>query len=324
MKYYCITTLFLLAACQNPKTTPIVKKSSGNINTITVVIPDLLWEQNVGEAVRAAFAYPAEGLPQQEPLFDLKQMPPEVFNGFARSSRMVLWVGLSNDVVLKVDKNRYASPQKMAVLSTNSKNDLAEMILSQAPSIINEFKKGEIKERKRRITKSLLKQDILSNKFGIRLLIPSTYKVIKQGAQAVWMQREITKGHVNFLICSLPRSTKIDIKSPLKDIIAIRDSIGKAFLPGRLPGTYSITESAYEPYTYYTKVGGLNTIETRGTWEVKGDFMAGPFLQFLLDDSANNRYLLMEGFVFAPSQAKRDYIFETEAIMRSISKIVKN
>jgi hypothetical protein len=52
--------------------------------------------------------------------------------------------------------------------------------------------------------------------------------------------------------------------------------------------------------------------------------MAGPFLQFLLDDKRNNRYLVMEGFVFAPSTAKRDYVFETEAVMRSMQQLKKN
>jgi hypothetical protein len=48
--------------------------------------------------------------------------------------------------------------------------------------------------------------------------------------------------------------------------------------------------------------------------------MAGPFLQFILDDKKNYRYLVMEGFIFAPSAAKRDYVFETEAIMQSMQQ----
>ena len=68
----------------------------------------------------------------------------------------------------------------------------------------------------------------------------------------------------------------------------------------------------------------MQAIETRGTWEVKGDFMAGPFLQFLLDDKKSNSYLVMEGFVFAPTVAKRDYVFETEAIMQSMKQLKKD
>ena len=298
--------------------TPIVKLSSGNINTVTVVTPTLLWETEVGDAIRAAFAFPTEGLPQQEPMFDLRQMPPDVFTGFARSSRAILWVGFSDEVVIRTDKNRYARPQQMTVLSAPDTASLVEMILSQSTSIIKSFKQGEVAERQRRINKSVLKQNILEDRFGIDLVIPSAYRLFKEGTNTAWFQREIQKGHVNLLVYALPKSTSINWVDPLQDVIQIRDSVGKAFVPGRLEGTHLITEEAYEPYVYYTKIGGLPTIETRGTWEVKGDFMAGPFVQYLLDDKVNNRYLVLEGFVFGPSTAKRDYVFETEAIIKSI------
>ena len=34
--------------------------------------------------------------------------------------------------------------------------------------------------------------------------------------------------------------------------------------------------------------------------------------------------MVMEGFVFAPTAAKRDYIFETEAIIRSLKQVKEN
>lgn len=323
MKLRLLLCILILAGCKR-SSAPLVKLSSGNINTVTVVMPDLLWETEVGDAVRAAFAFPAEGLPQQEPIFDLRQMPPEVFTGFARSSRSILWVGFSDEVVIRTDINRYAKPQQMTVLSAPDTPSLVEIILSQSTSIIASIKQGEAAERQRRIGKSTLKQNALQNHFGIDLTIPSAYRVFKEGAKTAWFQREIRKGHVNLLVYELPKSTPLNWKNPLQDVIRIRDSVGRAFVPGRLEGTHLITEEAYEPYVYYTKVGELSAIETRGTWEVKGDFMAGPFVQFLLDDKPNNRYIVLEGFVFAPSVAKRDYIFETEAIIRSLKKENKN
>ena len=319
MKLRILLFGLVLVGC-NRASTPLVKPSSGNINTITVVMPDVLWQSEVGDAVRAGFAFPSEGLPQQEPVFDLKQMPPEVFTGFARSSRAILWVGFGDEVVIRTDKNRYATPQQMTVLSAPDTTTLVEIILSQSTSAIAAFKAGEINERQRRIGKSTLKQDVLHTHFGVNLTMPSAYSLFKEEEATVWFQREVQKGHVNVLVYALPRSTALDWENPLQDVIRIRDSVGKAFIPGRLDGAYLITEEAYEPYVYTTKFANLPAIETRGTWEVKGDFMAGPFLQYILDDSQNDRYLVLEGFVFAPSVAKRDYIFETEAIIRSLEK----
>lgn len=324
MNIRILLLLFAALGCQNRPSTPLVKSSNGNINTISVVMPDLLWETEVGDAVRAAFAFPAEGLPQKEPLFDLKQIPPEVFTGFTRLSRIVLWVGFGDEVVIRTDKNRYASPQQMAVLSAPDTATLVEMILSQSSGIIKSFKKGELAERQRRTLKSILNQNVLQDRFGIDLSIPSAYSVFKEEKSAVWFQREIRKGHVNLIVYALPRTTQLDFEQPLADIIRIRDSVGQAFIPGRLAQSHLITEAAYEPYVYKTQVNGIRAIETRGTWEVKGDFMAGPFLQFLLDDKKTNNYLVMEGFVFAPTVAKRDYVFEAEAIMQSIQQLKKD
>ena len=54
-------------------------------------------------------------------------------------------------------------------------------------------------------------------------------------------------------------------------------------------------------------------------WEVKNAFMAGPFMNYFIDDKAHNRWVVVEGFVFAPSVNKRDYMFELEAILKSVS-----
>ena len=268
MNIRIILLMFVVLGCQNRSSTPLIKSSNGNINTISVVMPDLLWETEVGDAVRAAFAFPAEGLPQKEPLYDLKQIPPEVFTGFTRLSRMILWVGFGEEVVIRTDKNRYARPQQMAVLSAPDMSTLVEMVLSQSSGIIKSFKKGELAERQRRTLKSTLNQNALKYRFGIDLTIPSAYKVFKEENSTVWFQREIRKGHVNLIVYELPGTTKIDFEQPLTDIISIRDSVGQAFIPGRLAKTHLITEAAYEPYVYETSVDGIRAIETRGTWEV--------------------------------------------------------
>ena len=51
--------------------------------------------------------------------------------------------------------------------------------------------------------------------------------------------------------------------------------------------------------------------------------MAGPFLTYIINDKENNRKLILEGFVFAPATKKRDYMFELEAILKSVHFNVK-
>ena len=46
--------------------------------------------------------------------------------------------------------------------------------------------------------------------------------------------------------------------------------------------------------------------------------MGGPFVNYAIEDKVNNRYLVAEGYVYAPSLDKREYVFELEAIIKSI------
>jgi len=45
--------------------------------------------------------------------------------------------------------------------------------------------------------------------------------------------------------------------------------------------------------------------------------MAGPFLNYAVKDTVNNRFLILEGFTFAPSVKKRNLQFELESILKS-------
>ena len=46
--------------------------------------------------------------------------------------------------------------------------------------------------------------------------------------------------------------------------------------------------------------------------------MAGPFLNVIIEDTKNQRFIVFEGFVFSPSDRKREYMVEIEAIIKSL------
>jgi hypothetical protein len=132
-----------------------------------------------------------------------------------------------------------------------------------------------------------------------------------------WIRKDIPKGNMEILVYAVPLNQIDRDTSVIANIIKMRDSIGKAHIPGPLEESYMITEEAYAPYLFNSKVDGKFAYETKGTWEVKNAFMAGPFINYAVRDSANNRYIILEGFTFAPATAKRDNMFELEAILKS-------
>lgn len=65
-----ILALGLFSCNKNPVE---LEESTGDINHLTVLIEDALWKGEVGDFIRKKFAASVEGLPQEEPVFNLIQ-----------------------------------------------------------------------------------------------------------------------------------------------------------------------------------------------------------------------------------------------------------
>lgn len=314
-----VFSLVFLLSCQNDgnkKEQRILSDSSGKINQITLVMKNSLWEGKVGEAIRDNFAAAVNGLPQEEPTFSLSQIPPEAFSGFARRNRSFISIQ-KGEAGKKVVRDLYARPQIGVIFTGNSKDELIKVINENSEELVKSFKKTELKEKQRRIRKSLASDEKLQEKFGLSLNFPTVYRYAKVDDDFAWIRKDIPKGNMEILIYEVPINTIEADTNIIGNIIKMRDSIGKAHIPGPTEGSYMITEEAYAPYLFETEIDGKFAYETRGTWEVKNAFMAGPFVNYAIKDEANNRFLVVEGFVFSPSQSKRDNVFEIDAILQS-------
>ncbi|SRX52608.1 DUF4837 family protein [Aequorivita sp. CIP111184] len=317
--YIVFFSIFIaLTSCNEggKKDKPFLPSSVGNINALQIVIPNDLWNGIVGEAIRNNFAAPTDGLPQDEPIFSMNQMPPDAFSGFARSNRLFLYVVLSNEDKATIATNEYARPQSGAVIKATSEEKLVELINKNSAKIIEAFHASEIKERQRRTSISLMKGDSLKKVMGVSLQIPSAYRIAKATDSFFWLRKDLKDGTTNILVYQVPLNMIENDSTAVGDIIKIRDSIGSRLLPVEDDGQF-ITEDAYAPYLFKTKIDGKFAYETKGTWEVKGDWMGGPFVNYAVLDEKNNRYLILEGFTYAPAVAKRDLQFELESILNS-------
>ncbi|MBL4766085.1 MAG: DUF4837 family protein [Colwellia sp.] len=318
--YYFLLFSFVvvLSSCNDggKRDKSLVPNSVGNINALQIVTPNDLWNGVVGEAIRNNFAAPTDGLPQDEPLFSMNQMPPEAFTGFARSNRLFLYVVLSDEDKVTIAKNEYAKPQTGAIIKASSEEKLVELINKNAAQIIEALHESEIKERQRRTAISLLKTDSLKKAMGVSMQIPSAYRIAKATDSFFWMRKDLKDGTTNILVYEVPLNMITNDSTAVGDIIKIRDSIGSKLLPVEDDGQF-ITEDAYAPYLFTTKIDGKFAYETKGTWEVKDDWMGGPFVNYAVRDEKNNRYLILEGFTYAPAVSKRDLQFELESILNS-------
>mgnify|MGYP001968315621 CR=1 FL=1 len=183
------------------------------------------------------------------------------------------------------------------------------------------FKALEIGKAQKRFEKSLNKEKALEDKFNISMKIPSIYRVGREEDNFVWIDRQIQKGNMNIIAYTMPWDSFKNDSTFVQDIVKMRDSIGGLYIGGEdVPGkkNHMITEKAFSPYVFPAEVSGKKAAEVRGIWEMSAYPMAGPFLTYIINDKENNRKLVLEGFVFAPATKKRDYMFELEAILKSV------
>ena len=317
LKALCL--VFFLSACEDSNSKKVYKpQSSGNINDLSVVIDNDLWESSVGEAIRSTVGAPLYGLPQDEPQFSIRQIPSSVFTGFVKNSRLVLKVKKGVAAATKFYKDPYASPQRMVTVSGMTNQEITDQFITNQNKIVQTFKTQEIQEKQRRTKKTLFNFTAITKQFGINIQFSSLYRIANQVDNFCWIRRDIKTGTVNLLLYSLPYDDTLTKEALAKRVITVRDSIGKRYIPGPVDGSYMTTEKAYTPFFADTKISNLTSFETKSIWQVKDAFMSGPFINYWIEDKVNNRYLIVEGFVFAPSLGKRDYIFELEAIIRSI------
>lgn len=294
------------------------RKATGKINTISVIIDDQLWNGEIGDSIRNKFASPVIGLPQEEPLFTINQYPAKLMEGFMTDSRTIIVVKKAEKNKFEIKKNQYASPQNVFHISGKTSADILEIIEKNAPKIIQIIKETEIAENQRVNSQSLLNPIIIKNKFQISLQVPSGYLYALQKNKFIWLKKEIVSGNTSILIYQVPISSIKKDSNGIANIIKMRDSIGDLYIRGTEPDTKMITEEGYAPYLFKIKLNGKETYETKGTWELKNEFMSGPFINYAIVDEQHDRILVLEGFCYSPSKEERDLMHELESIIKSI------
>ncbi len=319
--FFSITVCILLVSCDNKKANneTYLPDASGAINNVSVVVENDLWDSAVGKAIRNCLTQPIYGLPQDEPTFTISQIPPSVFSGFVTKNRTVLKIEMGKELGVKISNNVYAKPQKVIVVSGKTKQDIIEILQENDLKIINTFRREELNERLRQMAKAPHTFDGIKQKLGLTIALSSVYRMAKDTENFFWFRKDIATGTSNIMIYTLPYTAIKRNDSVVNQIIRIRDSIGMAHIEGPVEGSYLVTEKAYAPYISEIIIDNKPTFETKGIWDVKNAFMAGPFIHYAIDDKINRRWVILEGFAFAPSVEKRNYMLELEAIIRSVT-----
>ena len=310
--------LAILTGCKS-KNRNLLPNVSGKAGEVMVVIEREDWEGSAGVAIRESLADDTPYLAQREPLFNLSNVPPGSFNNMFKMHRNLLLVNVNpqNTTTGVVYKgNVWARPQ--AVVQINAADtEQAGNLFKESADVIAEY--FEQSERDRIIENSKLYeekelQEPLKDLTGGFLHFPTGYRLKKWTDSFVWIADE--KQYTMQTVMAYKFPVRKDPFSAA-NLVAERDSVMQANVPGMFEGSYMTTSTAFPPVTKSLRYRGRDFVEMRGFWEVYGDFMGGPFVSHAFYSPDGKEIIVLEAFVYAPRYDKRQYLRQVESVLYS-------
>lgn len=311
--------IFFTACDFNTVTLPSV---SGTQYEILVVMGDSAWQRPSGRSLVAVLDQDMYGLPQPEPMMDVHQCTPAEFTDVLKPSRNLLITDISDKYTapkITYGKNRWATPQSIVKIVAPNDSVFAATVEQYGKQILDYFIRTE-RERSIEFNKQYVNEKDkaeIEKMFGIQINIPQGISKATKKKDFYWITNDQVSVRQDIVIYSYPYTDK---NTFTKDyIIAKRDSVMKANMPGELKGSYMGTELKYvDPLFNEIWVNKGYCAEVRGLWKMmNGASMGGPFYSHTRLDEINQRVITMEVFVFAPGKKKRNPIRQLEAVLFS-------
>jgi hypothetical protein len=313
----------LMSSC-TPKTKNGLPPSTGGIADVLVVMPDSKWETTLGTAVKLILMAEQEGLNQAEAMFDLHQITAADFKGLFEKNRKIIRITVSDTVSkeqLVARNNVYSDPQIIIDLSAKTDTAAIRMLKEKALSVIEMLKNVERNRiaKAYESTENLKVTSAMKKQFGFHVVLPESFYQAKTENEFAWYRMEPAKYSQAVFVYTRDFVDSTQLQ-PSK-IIDYRNYICKQFIPGELPGSYMSTDTIMRPVSYIVPFAGNKATEVRGLWRTEGDFMGGPFLSYTFHDIATNKVVTLEGYIYYPSNDKRDLMMQVEAILHSYKKV---
>jgi hypothetical protein len=308
---------------EKAKETSKARSVGGSSEILMVTQNDEQWKGQMGQAVRDFFEQEQYGLPQPEKNFKVAHINLDALNDMFKKHRNLIIAKIDKDIknpLVETQRNLDSEPQFVIRITASSPESWVRAFETQKDGLKLIFDNNERKrfqEYFRPMTDSKIVAQ-LKKKFGITMNIPEGYNVAANGDNCMWLLQRHDDKDMSFLIYELPYKDTADLN--LDNIINVRDSIVKKYIPGPLDGSYMTTDKEFvKPVSkVLPNFPAGYAVETRGMWNVVGDFMAGPFLSYSIVDPTSSKIVTAEGWIYYPNKEKRDLLRQQESILYSL------
>lgn len=308
-----------LASCRNQK--PLLPTVSGKAGEIMVVIEKDDWEGNIGEDLRELLAGEYPYLPTKEPAYSLANVSHEGFADLFKVHRNVVYFDIDGKytesrIVLKSDI--WATPQCVVQIAASSPEAADSLICVGGDIIVSAIEQAE----RDRVISATLKYENRSifvgaeKVFGGAPHCPSGYKMRKITDDFAWIADDKQATTQGIFIYRFPAGG-VEEDFSYENLISNRDRIMEANVPGPVEGSYMTTSTYWKPDVRFLRYKGRQFAEVHGMWEVKGDFMGGPFVLQAFYSRDGKEIIVEEAWIYAPHDEKRQLMRQTESLLYS-------
>lgn len=325
MKKYIIAFFVLLISFVSCKDDSSFKpQCTGMAYEMLCIMNKTQWKSTMGDTVRACLTSTMAVLPQDEPDFRLFSVSLNNFASQLKTHRNIFEIRIDKKQkksTIYIKRNYMAKQQTFVRVVCSSEKVFFDYYEKNKYMLKKIFLDAEL-DRNKLYFKKYTDAKIfnrLKNKYNYSLRVPTGYNINKDTLGFVWISQETGKNSRGVFVYSYDYVDQDQFKQ--ENIIAKRDEMLKRFVPGPIAESYMTSARTMDFVSHKIEQDSCYAIETRGLWEVKGDYMGGPFINLTILNQKTNKVVCIDGYVYAPTEHKRLMVRQVEAVIKSLEFI---
>lgn len=277
-------------------------QSQGAPYEIVVVADHGVWDNAPGDTLRSMFYKRVPMVSRQETMYDVLRVLPSGFKKLVvrHPNIMILNTGPQfEQAELQLYYDVYAAPQIVMVANAPDNASMAGYIDSRREEIMLLLEKAE---RDRDLNNARnhgpkLVKEAIKEQFGFDMDVTPGFTIRSQKEDFMWLSYEMPTSSQGIIIYAYPFSGVKDFEE--ENLVRRRDEFA-GLIPGEKPGSYMATNPEFAEL-FYKKINDRSWSELHGFWDVVGDFMGGPYVNYSTLDAARQRVVAIDFYVYSPS-----------------------
>lgn len=203
--------------------------------------------------------------------------------------------------------NVWATKQKVVHIECQNETELKQLLVQYKKELNEVFYKAELSIgmtgflAPNKYSDSLNK--LVYGGFGFRLDIAPLFTLVQANKELIWFNQETPAFYRHMLVNIFNDSIAINTQ---EEAIENRDYFTKKYIKNKEKTDILVSKSKLYPISWQKNVKlGNNSFDIlRGWYTEEGLYRRGVFARYFYKDAANKRYVVLDGFIFAPNMRK--------------------